>query len=495
MSHFIVVVRLPAEVQEDDLQNKLADILQPYHEFECTGVADQYVKSIDQTEEARKEYEEAKEHKLKSPEGELFDKYDDRFFRDPTPEELDKHKPMIGTGVSAGIHFISKDWGDGECYRAKVHQIPEGYEEIEQHTGRSFAEFIEGYYGRKPVLPGEEPQLEGEHKYGWYRFNEQGEVTEVIDRTNPDRKWDWYTIGGRWSGYFPIKSMRQLMGKTKVEIELEAELGEATRQYNQPEEGTEEQAIKIQELLDRLKEERKYNTLTNVDLELKAAEEEFDEFQRNRRVGEPGDMDRFWELDTKLKGLQKLAYIGRRRQSGVRLGNPGVFGNVPEPGHSDIVRKLEIDFALVAQRSEEAMEKFWVEWQEFLKGKKFDAFDGPRSKALSIGLLEVREGAPTPGEEDRAIPWSPFLDGRAGWHDIYRVISKEEFMRAYRPAFFEISGYAYLDEAGWHEPGRMGWFGCSTDSPETLMKNKQEFIDWLKGTPDDAWLLAVDCHI
>lgn len=27
----------------------------------------------------------------------------------------------------------------------------------------------------------------------------------MIDRTNPNRKWDWYSVGGRWSGYFPIK--------------------------------------------------------------------------------------------------------------------------------------------------------------------------------------------------------------------------------------------------------------------------------------------------
>jgi hypothetical protein len=44
------------------------------------------------------------------------------------------------------------------------------------------------------------PDTSGEHKYGYALIDEIGVVTKVIDRTNPNKEWDWWTVGGRWSG-------------------------------------------------------------------------------------------------------------------------------------------------------------------------------------------------------------------------------------------------------------------------------------------------------
>lgn len=41
---------------------------------------------------------------------------------------------------------------------------------------------------------------DGEHPYG---IDETGPYQ--WSTYNPDSKWDWYSLGGRWSGYFPIK--------------------------------------------------------------------------------------------------------------------------------------------------------------------------------------------------------------------------------------------------------------------------------------------------
>lgn len=121
MSHFNVIVF------GGDYERQLA----PYHEFECTGIADEYVQSIDKLAEARKDFEE--------------------------------------------------------------------------HSGRykTLAKFCEEYWGMKPATGA--PDLEGEHKYGWMRVTPDGDVTELIDRTNPNKKWDWYSVGGRWTGYFAVK--------------------------------------------------------------------------------------------------------------------------------------------------------------------------------------------------------------------------------------------------------------------------------------------------
>lgn len=41
--------------------------------------------------------------------------------------------------------------------------------------------------------------------YGFDK-NEKGEITRVYRRTNPNKKWDWWQVGGRWSGSLLTKS-------------------------------------------------------------------------------------------------------------------------------------------------------------------------------------------------------------------------------------------------------------------------------------------------
>jgi len=120
MSHFTVLVI--GENPEEQLA--------PFHEFECTGINDQYVQDIDKTEEAKEEYEQS-----------------------------DKKE--------------------------------------------SFAEFIDGWYGWKPAIGEDDIEIDGRHKYGYVLMSKDGkEVIKCIDRTNPNRHWDWYVLGGRWTGFF-----------------------------------------------------------------------------------------------------------------------------------------------------------------------------------------------------------------------------------------------------------------------------------------------------
>lgn len=103
MSHFTVLV---AANSEEELEAKL----QPYHEYECTGVKDQYV---------------------------VF--------------------------VGADMEEAEKEWSEeGSRYD-------------------SFDEFMEDWYGYQLV----------NGVWGHY--------------TNPCKKWDWWTIGGRWSGTLLLK--------------------------------------------------------------------------------------------------------------------------------------------------------------------------------------------------------------------------------------------------------------------------------------------------
>ena len=197
MSHFTVLV------VGDDVEEQLA----PFHEFECTGVDDEYVKDIDKTEEAKKEFAEDTTRRYKDPEGNLHDPYEDRFYREFTDEEKELVGPCLGSGSGHGLSWHSKDWDEDDNYRAKVHFVPEGWEEVEVPTRdvKSFSDFAEDWYGYKAVPLGTEPDLAGEHKYGYVLVDENGDVTKVVNRTNPNYKWDWYQVGGRWSGLFRLK--------------------------------------------------------------------------------------------------------------------------------------------------------------------------------------------------------------------------------------------------------------------------------------------------
>jgi len=120
MSHFTVLVVGPdAEKQ-----------LQPYHEFECTGVFDEYVVPVD---------------------------------------------------VTAEILAAIKEEGS----------LEEGLE----------------YHGLEDRVVSDESEVDrnGQHKYA-YVVVRDGVLVKAVRFTNPKAKWDFYQLGGRWTGFFPLKT-------------------------------------------------------------------------------------------------------------------------------------------------------------------------------------------------------------------------------------------------------------------------------------------------
>lgn len=213
MSHFSVLV---ATKSPEDLDAALA----PFHEFECTGLDDQYVVDVDETEEARETYARYTVTRLRDADGNLHDPYDDKFYREPTQEEIAKHSPMLGTS-SAG--YTSKDWGDGKGYRAKFRFVPEGWQEIEVPAKdvEGVAEFVESYYGYKAVPHGKTPDLRESHKFGYVLLDEAGGMAKVVRRTNPNQQWDWWVIGGRYPDRLLLKDGTRTSQGVKAMLDLE----------------------------------------------------------------------------------------------------------------------------------------------------------------------------------------------------------------------------------------------------------------------------------
>jgi len=198
MSHFSVLVI------GEDVDAQLA----PFHEFECTG-HDEHVQEVDQTDEAWAEYCKRTDALVReNADHKWISRFAPVCFREPTLTEAVEIGPLGGTGGNGkGLSWWSHDWDDGRGYRTQVHEIPAGWEEAELPTSeqRSFPAFCVDWYGHALVTVGEEPDTEDEHKYGYTLVDEVGAVTKVVKRTNPEAHWDWYLVGGRWTGFLLLR--------------------------------------------------------------------------------------------------------------------------------------------------------------------------------------------------------------------------------------------------------------------------------------------------
>jgi len=57
------------------------------------------------------------------------------------------------------------------------------------------------YYGYHEVTDLNDIDYKKLHKFGYILINDQDQVIKVVQRTNPNSQWDWWTIGGRWQDW------------------------------------------------------------------------------------------------------------------------------------------------------------------------------------------------------------------------------------------------------------------------------------------------------
>lgn len=178
MSHFT------AMVIGDDVEAAL----QPYHEFECTGTNDEYIQDVDRTAEAREEFASSTRAMLRK----LSDGTLHSFFDAKGEWRPEFSQPAGGEGI----------------FTRRTYRVPEGFEKVEAHVSEveSFAEWAAEYYGAAIVPHGAAPDKIDAHKYGFTVVDAAGEVVQIIDRTNPNKRWDWWTVGGRWPGFLLLKT-------------------------------------------------------------------------------------------------------------------------------------------------------------------------------------------------------------------------------------------------------------------------------------------------
>lgn len=69
----------------------------------------------------------------------------------------------------------------------------------------SLSEVLDWYgYEEENIFEKEEDIIKENCKYR-YAIVKDNTLIKAIKRTNPNAKWDWYLVGGRWTGYFKVK--------------------------------------------------------------------------------------------------------------------------------------------------------------------------------------------------------------------------------------------------------------------------------------------------
>lgn len=180
MSHFTVLVVLPKGAEE----GALARALQPFHEFECTGTRDEYVVFVDEEAEYREEYDRLATRWKDPADGKLYIGYEDVFYRGASDAEKKKLGNAAGTGCVGDISYTNfydryKTGPDGTRLMVKMEPSVLGFKPVQVSGGEAHGPF--GDWAR-------------EHHGAVEQGGRWGRMT------NPNAKWDWWVVGGRWSG-------------------------------------------------------------------------------------------------------------------------------------------------------------------------------------------------------------------------------------------------------------------------------------------------------
>lgn len=110
-------------------------------------------------------------------------------------------QPTDNTLEAALLPFHEFECTGIEAYIQEIDRTDEAKEEYaSQERDEDFTAFVRDWYSYETVAPGEQPDIAGAHRFGYIRVDEVGGAVKVVRRTNPNDKWDWCVVGGRYAG-------------------------------------------------------------------------------------------------------------------------------------------------------------------------------------------------------------------------------------------------------------------------------------------------------
>jgi hypothetical protein len=293
---------------------------------------------------------------------------------------------------------------------------------------------------------------------GVYLIDETGIYSWNI--YNPQSKWDWYTIGGRWRGYF------------------------MTRKWSSP-----------TEAWNTIHDEAIARGLENGEAIREADHYAGAQGVRPAELGESGafdnealhDADQLLKGDVDVEGMRSYA-AERAAQWWDRMDQ--VCAELPEAKPwSTFVEKLTIveqklkigEIAKTSLTIDKVREQYHAQPRVAALKSHDDA--------LYARVRELRDSDPEMAEKLNHEVLGSFMGDRV---DEYQLGREEYIQRARDSA---LAPYAYVKNGKWQAPGKMGWFASSSESDSERRRWNREFCEMFDRLPADTPLTLVDCHI
>lgn len=303
------------------------------------------------------------------------------------------------------------------------------------------------YHGLEDSIVSKESDIEleddGDHKYG-YAVVKDGKLVKAVNRTNPNSKWDWYTIGGRWTGYFKVKEIHLLTDHSKIFDEFGFSRSE------------------FEKLVDLYKNDKpKFDKIVS-------------KYGKSIPITEAVEYELTPIYPTKKKGEANFGYGSD---------NEGY-------SRADQLKKRDIDIeGMKLQAEEEAAEEFdklnlivsnlplpesWESVRNRISEIQ-EARDFYHSQPMIKAMMA-----------DKHFMWctpDEFYIGTGG---------REKYIKN---AFCKsIVPYAILHNGEWFQKGDMGWFGVSLNE-KTIYDHSAKFFEVWESLSDDTLVTIFDCHI
>lgn len=120
--------------------------------------------------------------------------------------------------------------------------------------------------------------------------------------------------------------------------------------------------------------------------------------------------------------------------------------------------------------------------------EKKNEYQKSYNKAIRFWETYIEGQEPQTEEEKENIKWEMYKKE----YYIERYETKENYAKIAST----FSCWALLDEEGWHEKGKMGWFACNDSTKDSELLFIKKFTETLnKPENQNKYLIIVDCHI
>jgi|GEM_PF-4254326 len=420
MSHFTVIV-----FGEEDIDKAL----HPFWELDLDEEElkkDERCEFVSYDEEIKKDIETKTFTYVKMPDGTLKSPYDEEF------------KVNIG-----GVRY----------------KVPENLEKVEIST----KEFIEMKYN------GDVEEYIQEN-YGYQKNPDTGEwgLWE-----NPKAKWDWYQIGGRWRGYFPLKlKASNMIGDGLIVESLEKEVLEELKR----ETGYSVGEINNLFFLHRENKKKFESIVKNFPVDIQYTM--FNAFHSLYVEGSIGEKTWF---DRDIIQWETLGYTDRTFK-----------GNIDVDFEKGVYEKMAVD---IWKDFKPFITKYshtqFLPWNEVLKkfdinndSKRIDeARDFYHKQPLVVAL-----------SNNKAIQKKYIWDLSTVLEEIFSYcnVNRKAFIELYRNR--ALVPFAFILNGEWYEKGEMGWWAIVHNEKSENEWNKFFWKKWNE-IPDDTLITLVDCHI